>query len=322
MPRLAAIPVLAAATTAAAATAATAAAVATAAAAVAPAPTAAPRSPASTHHGAPPAGAEQAAPTGPTAYAAALHVTRTIGPRPSASAGELRAQRYVAGRFRAAGLRVGYERFAVPGRGRSRDVVGALDTPARCLTILMAHADSFPRRPGANDNASGVGVLTALAARLRATATPPPCDVWLVVTGSEERGVTGRPDHLGAAALVRRVTRLKRRADLRIALSLDEVGRGRRFFLQSPHPRARPRVEGRVLSAARRAHATVRFAPDAATGNSDHREFELSGLPGAKLGPWNGAEPCRHTACDTWQRLDRTTLNAALAIASGVARAP
>jgi aminopeptidase YwaD len=190
------------------------------------------------------------------------------------------------------------------------------------LTILMAHADSFPGMPGANDNASGVGVIIALAARLAGATPRPPCDVWLVVTGSEERGVTGQPDHLGAQALVRRVTRLGRRADLRIALSLDEVGRGGRFFLQSPHPSARRDVEGRVLTAARRANATVRFSPDSATGNSDHREFELSGLPGAKLGPWQGAESCRHIACDTWRRIDRATLDDALAIAAGVARTP
>ena len=266
---------------------------------------------------------ERQAQPGPSAYAATLHVTRDIGPRPAGSRGELRAHRYAAARFRAAGLRVGYERFGVPGRGRSRDVVGVLDTPADCLTILMAHADSFPGRPGANDNASGVGVLVALASGLAAQArTTPSCDVWLAVTGAEERGVTGRPDHLGAQVLVRRVTRLGRRADLRIALSLDEVGRGGRVFLQSPHPSARPGVEGRVLAAARAANATVRFAPDSATGNSDHREFELSGLPAAKLGPWQGAEPCRHTACDTWDRLHRATLDAALRIAAGVARTP
>lgn len=212
-----------------------------------------------------------------------------------------------------------FERFAVPGRGSSRDVVGALDTPARCLTVLVAHADTVPPGPGAHDNASGVGVLTALAGRLR-TGQRPPCDVWLVATGAEERPFTGRPDHLGASALVRRVTRLGRRGDLRLALSLDEVDRGGRFFLQSPHPSPRAGVERAILRAARRAKATVRFAPDSGTGNSDHREFELSGLPAAKLGPWNGAEPCRHRPCDTWPRLDRSTLDRALAIAAGVAR--
>jgi aminopeptidase YwaD len=264
---------------------------------------------------------ERQAQRGPSAYAATLHVARDIGPRPAGSRGELRAHRYAAARFRAAGLRVGYERFGVPGRGRSRDVVGVLDTPADCLTILMAHADSFPGRAGANDNASGVGVLVALASSLAAQArTTPACDVWLAVTGAEERGVTGQSDHLGAQALVRRVTRLGRRGDLRIALSLDEVGRGGRFFVQSPHPSARRGVEGRVLAAARTANATVRFSPDSASGNSDHREFELSGLPAAKLGPWQGAEPCRHTACDTWDRLDRRTLDAALRVAAGLAR--
>jgi aminopeptidase YwaD len=186
----------------------------------------------------------------------------------------------------------------------------------------MAHADSFPGRPGADDNASGVGVLIALAGRIARGTTKPTCDTWLVATGSEERGVTGRPDHLGAQALVRRVTRLGRRGDLRLALSLDEVGRGGRFFLQSPHPAARTGVEGLVLTAAGAAGASVRFSPDSGPGNSDHREFELSGLPGAKLGPWQGAEPCRHTACDTWQRLDRGTLDAALRIAAGVTEAP
>jgi aminopeptidase YwaD len=256
---------------------------------------------------------------GPSAYRATLHLTRAIGSRPAGSPGELRAHRYVAARFRAAGLRVGFERFAVPGRGGSRDVVGALDTPARCLTVLMAHADTVPPGPGANDNASGVGVLVALATRL-AGGPRPACDVWLVATGAEERLFTGRPDHLGAQALVRRVTRLGRRGDLRLALSLDEVGRGGRFFLQSPHPAPRRTVERAILAAARSTGATVRFAPDSGTGNSDHREFELSGLPAAKLGPWNGAEECRHRPCDTWQRLDRRTLDRALAIAAGVAR--
>ncbi len=256
----------------------------------------------------------------PSAYAAAVHLAREIGPRPAASAGELRAQRYAASVFRAARLRIGWDRFTVPGRGRSRNLVGIVDTPARCLTVLMAHTDSGPGLPAAIDNASGVGVLVALASRL--AANRPPCDSWLAVTGSEERWVTGTPDHLGASALVRRVARLGRRDDLRIALSLDEVGRGGRFFLQSPNPAPRRAVEGLVLAAARAAGATVRFSPDSGDGNSDHREFELSGLPGAKLGPWNGVEPCRHRACDTWRGLERGTLDQALATAAGVAAAP
>jgi hypothetical protein len=50
----------------------------------------------------------------------------------------------------------------------------------------------------------------------------------------------------------------------------------------------------------------VRWVPDSGTGNSDHREFQLAGLPAAKLGvPSN---PCRHEACDVPGRLQAATL--------------
>lgn len=216
------------------------------------------------------------------------------GPRPAGSAAERRAHVQVEARFRAAGLRIGHDRFTVPGKGQSRNVVGIHDTPAECLTVLVAHTDSVPPAPGANDNASGVGTLVALAPRL--ARIRPSCDVWLIATGAEERVYTGQPDHLGARAAVPRVKRQAR--DLRFVLSLDEVGRGRTFDLRSPVRRARPGVERAVIGAGR---GSVRWVPDAGTGNSDHREFALAGLPAAKLGVPD--DPCRHTACDRAGRL-------------------
>ncbi len=220
------------------------------------------------------------------------------GPRPAGSAAERRAHARVEARFRGAGLRIGHDRFRVPGRGRSRNVVGIHDTPARCLVVLVAHTDSVPPSPGAEDNASGVGTLVALAGRL--DAVEPTCDVWLIATGAEERPYTGAADHLGALAAVPRVRR--RRADLRFVLSLDEVGRGRRFHLRSPVARPRASVERAVIRAGRGA---VRWVRDTGTGNSDHREFALAGLPAAKLGvPDN---PCRHIRCDRPGRLQAGT---------------
>src|SRR4051794_6995766 len=81
------------------------------------------------------------------------------GPRPAGSAAERVAHQRVARRFRAVGLRVGYERFEVPGKGKSRDVIGIRDAAGDCLVIAMAHADTVPPAPGADDNASGVGTL-------------------------------------------------------------------------------------------------------------------------------------------------------------------
>jgi hypothetical protein len=216
------------------------------------------------------------------------------GPRPAASVAERTAHLRVAERFRRAGLDVAFQRFSVPGKGGSRNVVGTLDTPRACLSIVMAHTDSMPRTRGAVDNASGVGVLVALAPRLRAAG--PRCDVWLVATGAEERLYTGRPDHLGASALVRRVRRLGRAGDLRLALSLDEVGRGSGFWLRSSAAAPRRAVEKPVLRAVRRAGGRAKWVRDEGTGNSDHREFQLAGLPAAKLGQPDN--PCRHEPCD------------------------
>jgi peptidase M28-like protein len=216
------------------------------------------------------------------------------GRRPAAGAAERRAHARVAGKFRHAGLHVSTVRFRVPGKGRSRDVIGAYSGPGNCLRIVMAHTDSMPRTPGAVDNASGVGVLVALAPRLSAIA--PRCDVWLVATGAEERNYTGRPNHLGASALLRRVRRKGRVCDLRVALSLDEVGRGRAFHLRSNARRVRRKVEAPVLRAVRRAGGHAKWVRDSGTGNSDHREFQLAGLPAAKLGQPDN--PCRHQPCD------------------------
>jgi Zn-dependent M28 family amino/carboxypeptidase len=235
------------------------------------------------------------------------------GPRPAASTAEARAHRLMARSFRGAGLRVAVQEFDVPGRGRSRNVIGVLDTPATCLRIVMAHTDSAPPAPGANDNASGLGVVGALAARLR--GMQPGCDVWLVATGAEERVYTGSPDHLGALALARRARSRGGARRLEWALSLDEVGRDRPFWLRSPVTGERPKVEGALLRAARRAQVPLSWVRDESTGNSDHREFELLGLPGLKLGVGAGGEPCRHTACDRPERLDPVSLRLARRLA-------
>lgn len=240
------------------------------------------------------------------AYAAAVRISGGIGSRPAGSRGERRAHDFVAKRFAAAGLRVERAPFRVPGRGRSRNVIGALDTPQQCLHVLIAHTDSVPPGLGANDNASGVGVLVGLAPRL--AALNPPCDVWLVATGAEERVVIGTGYHVGSAALVKHLKAGGRSGDLRFALSVDMVGRGKRFYLRSPQPSTRPGVEGAILAAAGRAGVTVRWARDSGDGNSDHREFELAGLPAAVIEVWRGIDACHHERCDRPGRLRRRSV--------------
>jgi aminopeptidase YwaD len=249
--------------------------------------------------------APAAAPATADAHGVAVRIS-SWGPRPAASDQEARAHRFMRRVFRDAGLRVGMQEFRVPGKGRSRNVIGVYDTPRSCLRIVMAHTDSAPGAPGANDNASGLGVVASLAGRL--TRIDPHCDVWLVATGAEERVYTGSPDHLGALALARRARSHGARRRLQWALSLDEVGRDRPFWLRSPASAVRPTVERALLDAAGSVDVPVSWLRDESTGNSDHREFELLGLPAAKLGVGAGGEPCRHTPCDRPSRLDPTSL--------------
>ena len=266
------------------------------------------------------AAAVAAAGAGEPAHRAAVFLARDVGSRPAASGAELRAHRWVKARFEAAGLATRYVRFTVAGKGRSRDVVGVRRGERRCLKVVMAHTDSVPDGPGANDNASGVGILVALAGRLDALA--PPCEVWLVATGAEERPYTGAADHLGASALVRHLRRQGAARRLRFALSLDMVGRGTRFQLRAPHARARPGIERDVLAAGRRRGVTLRFKPDSGTGNSDHRELELSGLPALAMQVWDAEDACYHRACDTWLRLQPRALARVRGIAESVLREP
>lgn len=182
-------------------------------------------------------------------------------------------------------------------------MIGTFDARGKCLIVLVAHADSVPPGLGANDNASGVGALIGLAPRL--AVLDPPCDVWLAAGGAEERVVIGTGYHVGAAALVRTIRRRGRARDLRLALSVDMVGRGKRFYLRSPGQHVRRGVEGRVLGAARRAGVTVRWVRDSGLGNSDHRELEQAGLPAAVLEVWRGRDRCHHERCDRAGRLQK-----------------
>jgi hypothetical protein len=251
-----------------------------------------------------------AAALGAQAHNVAVSISRD-GARPAAGRLERRAHRRMRRRFESAGLEVRVQRFSTP-RGRSRNVIGVRDGERRCVRVLMAHTDTVPPSPGAEDNASGLGLLAGLAPRLE--AIDPPCTVWLVATGAEERIYTGSPDHLGALALRDVVPRRR----LRYALSLDEVGRGSSFRLRSPASAPRRRVERELLDAANGVGVSVDWQRDDGTGNSDHREFELASMRGVKLGVLDNA--CRHEACDTPDRLQRAAFRRVQRVVEAVLR--
>ena len=245
------------------------------------------------------------------AEAAVRHLAGTIGPRHGTSPAFARAADWVAGELEGHGYDVGRQRFAVPGgdswgvpvpAGTSVNVVATPEgfDPGRPHLVVGAHLDTVPHSPGAEDNASGVGVLLAAAHEAAAARTRLPV-VWVAFGAEEPRGPTDDDHHYGSRAHVAALTPVRRRA-LRAMVSLDRVGVGDSVPVGSAQ--GRDPVQQSLLAAARR--AGVAAHADAFSRSSDHWSFVREGLPAARLGstPYAGY----HSPADLPAVLDRAQL--------------
>lgn len=123
-------------------------------------------------------------------------LTRRFHPRDWRHADNLdRCADFIAVRFREAGADVKYQTFVVQGR-EYRNVIGRFGTGGGPRIVVGAHYDTFGEMPGADDNASGVAVLLALADLVGAHA--PDLAVDLVAYTLEEPPFFDTP-HMGSA---------------------------------------------------------------------------------------------------------------------------
>jgi aminopeptidase YwaD len=212
-----------------------------------------------------------------------------IGPRHATSPAFDRAAAWVAGELEASGYDVRRQRVAVPGgvswgvpvgAGTSYNVIATppgLD-PRRPHLVLGAHLDTVPQAPGAEDNASGVGVVLAAAQAIAERRTRLP--VVLVAFGGEEpRGASDADHHYGSRSYVASLGPAERRA-VRGMLALDRVGVGTVVPVSSAGPSGL-RHRRVVLAAAQRAGVPT----DAQVNrSSDHWQFVLAGMPGIRIG--------------------------------------
>jgi hypothetical protein len=224
-----------------------------------------------------------------TAVRVVRHLAGRIGPREATGRDYARAAEWVARSFAGLGYDVARQRVDVPAgvswgvpvpAGRSVNVVA---TPAgfeadQPHLVVGAHLDTVPQAPGAEDNASGVGVLLAVAEAVEGRRTRLP--VVLVAFGAEEpRGPGDDRHHYGSRRYVALLSPSGRRA-VRGMVSLDRVGVGDRVPVGSAG--ASDPVQRALLAAARR--AGVPAVADPEQRSSDHWSFVRDGLPGARLG--------------------------------------
>jgi len=238
---------------------------------------------------------ERSAAVGPSDFRRAIavdtvrHLAGTIGPREATSPAYALAARWVGRRFRRLGLSVERQPIAVPAgnswgvpvpAGRSVNVIARpRDFVAEEPHLVVgAHLDTVPQAPGAEDNASGIGVVLAVAQATTTLRTRLP--VVFVAFGAEEpRGKTDADHHYGSRTYVGALPPGERDA-IGGMLSLDRVGVGDVVPIGSALDDADPAAD-RVAQA-----AGVAGVPAVREVNrsSDHWQFVQAGLPGVRLG--------------------------------------
>ena len=224
------------------------------------------------------------------AVGAVEHLAGAIGPRPGTTRAYFEAAAWVEDRLTASGWEVRRQRFPTPAgssqwggavaAGSSVNVIatrGDLEDGQPWL-LVGAHLDTVPKAPGAEDNASGVGVLLTVADALADRRSRLP--VVLVAFGSEEPRGTGDDDHhYGSRAFVDTLTPAQRRS-LRGMVALDRVGVGDVLPIKSIAEPSRLRAELARSAAA----AGVPTLLETGHESSDHESFVDEGMPGVRLG--------------------------------------
>jgi hypothetical protein len=172
--------------------------------------------------------------------------------------------------------------WGVPvGAGRSFNLVA---TPRNLApgpyVVVGAHLDTVAVSPGAEDNASGVAVVSEVARVLGGSG-----QVVLVLFGGEEPRGPGDLHHFGSRHFVAGLSRAERR-DLAAMVALDRVGAGDTVPLA--HVEGTPAaLRDRLARHAERLRIPTALETDAA---SDHESFADAGFAAARIGstPYGG----------------------------------
>ncbi len=229
------------------------------------------------------------------------YLSQSIGDREQGTAGESAAALYVQGQLSSYGYAVAAQSVPIPVTGRTTQNITAVlpgtQRPGRTV-VLGAHIDT-KGGPGANDNATGVGVLLELARVLKINMRQVPT-VEFAFFGGEEIASGGSPDqhHWGSQHFLDSLPP-EERQQLAGMISVDMVGAGDRFYVNSMGL-SRQTLRDMILTLGSARGMTCRQDP----GWSDHEPFERAGIPSAWL-EYTGGNPY-HEPTDVFASVDQS----------------
>ena len=147
---------------------------------------------------------------------------------------------------------------------QSRNVIAELPGAGRGVIVVGAHYDTVPDSIGASDNASGIGVMLAVAERLEGRSLP--FTLRFVAFGSEETGLHGSRHYVQSISP-------DELAEIHLMINLDSVGSGDGLVVSGDrwalgHVREAAAREGIPLEVSARDF-----------GGSDHASFRNAFVP-------------------------------------------
>ncbi len=220
--------------------------------------------------------------------------TGPMADRSPATPGDLAVEDYITTKLTAAGLTVTREQFADATGKVTQNIIGTrVGLDPTDIIVVGAHHDTLPGLPGANDNASGVVSLIAIAEDLASRQLQR--TIMFVSFGSEEE--PGLAD--GAKYLLADPTFPA--ASVVFMLNLDMVGSYMQTSVVYALGATTSKTGNKLLEPMADASALT-WELDLNDSNSDQVEFCKAKIPYTYL--FTPDDACYHQSCDTPDRVD------------------
>jgi hypothetical protein len=226
------------------------------------------------------------------------YLSENIGSRESGNIGEKIAFNYARSYFMFLGYQPRVQRFHLP-NGKMSNNIWAVKEGRLIdeIIVIGAHIDSVKNSPGANDNASGVGILLELARVLKEIDINP--TIILIIFGAEEKNGSRKDDHhFGSRFYVSKLSD-SIKSKTKGMICIDMVGVGKELYARSTEYASLDMVE-RIIKTAKSKNIKIDYLKSPEW--SDHEAFEKIGIPAVWLEML--PDPNWHTKNDKFKNIE------------------